>query len=737
MDNVFAVETVLRLRDEATAPLRRFTATLREMQRQIEAVTAGLREMLSASEGLAAAQREIVGLTAREADLRATITGETTRQGESLVASRTRALELARGELATQREMLGVDRQRGGGASGASWSRGTSTLGWTGAGLLGVGVVATEMAAHYQQLTTETELALGGTMRTLRQRQGDMRRLQEAAQVASQATGFYSEGEVMKGLKAAAASGGRALAAQIGMDKFAAIAPSLATYMDVVGRLGNEAPEAAATQAIQFAHLFGAYNVPAIKRTLNTAALLRILVPETMKQNLTVAGYAAPTGLKLAGMSEESILALIAAADQKGIGRGRAGARIKDFIEAYSVDPPPTSAAGKAISSARQRLGMNLAVDPQNRLDVDKAMRELAIRAKTMAPRQFADTLTLAFGKPASIVAEMFGDRQGRGLYEANFAAISAAVKNNDLAKIQTALKSTPLGMQQSSMAQLQNNMIEFGKYGLPVMQQFFKEALRDLKAVSAWMEAHRSRTASILHWVVGIGGALLALGVLGSVARNVMSIVTALRWFTALGAVTGAVSSLRLAWASLGAMVAGAEVAGIPTALKGIGLGVDGLAAVLAAPAAVAIGVGLAALGGAIAAFALTTKGANVDETQPYFGRGSNFWLEYAKKHGTRAVPTDILKELQHDHLLGVAGRGAAHHAVSAGAHSVVNHFHMSIDARGATARDGKRIGEAVESGVRRALAFSQRHIRTSAAAVNLPPHMLLGIGGGTGAVT
>ncbi len=51
MYDAFGIETVLRLRDEATAPLRRFTATLRAMQAQIDEVTASLRAMLSATDG--------------------------------------------------------------------------------------------------------------------------------------------------------------------------------------------------------------------------------------------------------------------------------------------------------------------------------------------------------------------------------------------------------------------------------------------------------------------------------------------------------------------------------------------------------------------------------------------------------------------------------------------------------------------------------------------------------------
>jgi len=62
---------------------------------------------------------------------------------------------------------------------------------------------------------------------------------------------------------------------------------------------------------------------------------------------------------------------------------------------------------------------------------------------------------------------------------------------------------------------------------------------------------------------------------------------------------------------------------------------------------------------------------------------------------------------------------------------------IHQHIDARGATPETAERVGRAAEKGARRALAFSQHQLRTSAAPVHLPPHMLLGIGGGTGAVT
>jgi|GEM_PF-5362449 hypothetical protein len=562
--DAFEVVTLLSVKDEATAALQRFVAMLREVQAQVDASLAGLRAIRNAIAPSTAAlarqrealatQRESLGLIERQAVLQTTITAETTKQAEAVVAARRTSLGLAREELGVQRSMRA--------SIVPSFKRLGGNLFWGGAGTIGALTYATEKAMGFNQTALETDMALGGYTRPPAQRARDILALQNAAFAGSEATGFFGAQDILEGLKKAASAGARPLVEKMGMGVFTAIVPALSRYMDVMGRLKGESADQAAMEAIQTAHQFGAYNAVDINRILNAQAALALIMPDTMSKAVTTGAYVASTGLTLAGMAPSAILALIATADQSGIGKGRAGARLKDYIEAIAIRQ------SKAREKAKTLLGTGGAIDPKTAsLDIEKSFDILIADRKRMGPQAFRDTVRTAFGAQGDIIAAMFGDPKKVKMFEANKRVIEQSLERGDLTTIQNLLKGGPAGQQALAWIRLQNDIIKFGQYGIPIALKFFAVINPELKRFGDWMTAHPDDAKRLFDNLFRVGEAMLALS---AAFKVIVGVSGAIKIVQALG---GAFRGVAMAARGLSAAAPGASAAvgNVALALRGL----------------------------------------------------------------------------------------------------------------------------------------------------------------------
>lgn len=540
------VVTLLRVRDEATAVLQRYSATLREIQVQIDTTLASFKKFRNALAPTSAAlsrQREALDLAGREAQIRAGIGAEQVKASEAMLAARRESLAITQSELAAQRGIASALVATEAAKRNPSWRGAANRVGndlmWGGVGILGVAAYATQKAIDFNQTALETDVALGGYARTPAQRATDMRALQRAAMAGSEATGFFSAQEILQGLKVAASSGARPLVDKMGMDVFTKIAPSLAQYMDIVGRLKGESADAAAMEAIRSAHMFGAYTPDAIRKTLDAQAALSLLMPDKMSRALNVMAYAVPSGTNLAGVPMADILSFVATADQSGLGSGRAGARLKDYIEAISVRQ------SKAREAAKRELGMSGALDAHGNLDLMKSFEILQSDAKRMSAQAYRNLVRTAFGSPGAIVAAMFGDEKKRAMFDANRDVISKAVQRGDLKTVQDVLKGGPAGKEATMLAELNNDMIDFGRYGLPIAIKFFDAINPKVKEFGNWLDAHPRDAAKLFDDLVHAGEGLLIFGGALKALAIVSSTVGALRTlYTAVSGVRAAAAS-------------------------------------------------------------------------------------------------------------------------------------------------------------------------------------------------
>lgn len=535
----YEVATLLSLRDLATAPLQRFIALLKDAQAQLERTMGALKLLQDAQApgaAMLAAQRESLVLTQREATLRAGIAADVTRQAEATVAASRESLAFAKQQLDVQRAI--------GATAGArfisSANRAGNKLLWGGVGVVGGLAYATQKAINFNQTALETDMALGGYTRTPAQRAADIRALQRAAFAGSEATGFFSAQSILEGLKKAASAGARPLVERMGMGTFTAIAPALSRYMDVLGRLKGESADTAAMQAIQTAHQFGAYTPAAINRILNAQAALALLMPDKMSTAVTTGAYVASTGINLAGIPQEAILALIATADQSGLGRGRAGARLKDYIEAIAVHQ------SKAREKAKTLLGVRGAIDKSGSLDLMKSFDILIADRGRMGPQAFRDTVRTAFGAQGAVVAAMFGDPSKQKMFEANRQVISQSLERGDLTTIQNIMKGGPAGQEALAWVRLQNDVIKFGQYGIPIALKFFDTINPKLREFSQWVDQHPDDAKRFFDGLLKMGEGMLIVGGAFKVIAGLANAVTVVRGVSSgLGAISRAAQKL------------------------------------------------------------------------------------------------------------------------------------------------------------------------------------------------
>lgn len=504
---VLAVDLIVN--DETFAGFTRLQSQIRAATADVTALKAELASigiMGGMPAGIIAGSEDLLANARAEADVRAAMYVDVAANEERILALRTEALNVARQEAEVRR------------AAAASTPLGTPAIRSqinrlgnvgleSGGGILAMLAFATQERMRFDQTALETDMALGGYERTPAQRANDIRALQSAAMAGSEATGFFSAQDILEGLKAAASAGARPLVQRMGMDAFTAIAPALARYMDVLGRIKGESADQAAMDAIRTAHMFGAYNAQDISRTLNAQAMLALLMPDKMSTAMSAMAYAVPSGVQLAGISQEAILALVASADQTGLGRGRSGARLKNYIETLAV------VQSRQREQAKAALGLHAALDQHGAVDLMRSFEILEADAKRLGPQRYRDLVRTAFGAQGDLVAAVFGDPRKQAIFNANRQVIDQSLQRGDLTTIQNILKGGEIGKEAQALARLKNDILEFGRYGVPIAVRFFDALNPRLKAFSDWADSHPDEAKRVFDGLFDLGAGLLAVG--------------------------------------------------------------------------------------------------------------------------------------------------------------------------------------------------------------------------------
>jgi len=733
---MYEVETILRVRDLATAPLQRFAALLRETQAAVAELAGSLRAMTDLTGELAGAQRETLALTQREATARAAITSEVAEQSQVLVAARAESLRLTTSELAAQREMLAVGRERmsvGGGLDGGGGGRGGGLLGgmpsggpagWAVhtaiggaklAGEVGVGLVGDTLyeAGKLQQTLTQVKVATGAS-------NAQIDRIRELSYDVSNATAqsVAQSASVVATIASAGINDPKKLSPAFVMD--------IAKFADVqyLKSHGSVSFDQAAKQAIQLAHQYGAYTPKAIMPILDEVTKASFMMPDDLQKYIRQSSYYAKLFGRF-GVPQNQTLLLGAWLDRAG-GASKGGTWLQDLLLQTQRPLNLTGHVQRGRAEAAQHFGL---VDAHGNYDP----KVFGFNAKTGHPT------TDMFGLLGRLNDTIAKDSRGRSPRD------SAAIERADLQKFNALF-----GMQGARAAYLADpqgmkSLFDMMKQlktlpGVNQAQSMFMQTF-DSQSVRAW-----SNFQSLLTEVgaQALPGATKGLTDLGNALHD------AQHWLHQHGAlelqvqrdITAGVKGVeRYLIANRGTwLMFGHDLKTVYTQATKLGPDLKQVADAFGAvyKAAHQLSDGLDKFNNKISGNAAWFhKILGLPERKP----GDETRFAGSPKGAKGRGPWDLgpgpLKSFL-DHVR--PGWDTSNYetqrqrAVQAGQHASIT---IHVDARGARREDAEHVARAVEKGARRALAFSQHQLRTSAAPVHLPPHMILGFGGGTGALT
>jgi len=366
---LYEVETILRVRDLATAPLQRFAALLRETQAAVAQLAGSLRAMTDLTGELAGAQRETLLLTQREATARAAITSEVAEQSQVLVAARAESLRLTTSELAAQRDMLAVGRERvglgGGGVVGGGGSHGGGFLGGMPAG--GAAGWAVRSAVSSVKLATEAGI---GTIGDALYEAGKLQQTLTRVQVATGASNAqidrirelsYDVSNVTAQSVAQSASV-VATIASAGINDPKKLTPEFVTdiakFADAqyLKTKGGVSFDEAAKQAIQLAHQYGAYTPKAIMPILDEVTKVSFMQPDGLARYIRQSSYYAKLFGRF-GVPQDQTLLLGAWLDRTGAS-SKGGTWLQDLLLQTQRPLNLTGHVQRGRAEAAQHFGL-------------------------------------------------------------------------------------------------------------------------------------------------------------------------------------------------------------------------------------------------------------------------------------------------------------------------------------------------------------------------------------------
>lgn len=180
----------------------------------------------------------------------------------------------------------------------------------------------------------------------------------------------------------------------------------------------HESFEEATKQGIQLAHLYGRYSGAPLKHMLDAVTKVSFMMPDNLSRYVTQAGYYMPAFRRLGVDDDQSIIAG-AFMDRMGLGRGKGGTGLQNFIMNQMQALALTKHSQKGKKAALEGLGL-LNSDGSSKFyknghfDVFGSLEAIdkAIKARTDGLKGHA--LDLAKGKAVTDIQSALGITGGR-----------------------------------------------------------------------------------------------------------------------------------------------------------------------------------------------------------------------------------------------------------------------------------------------------------------------------------
>ncbi len=218
---------------------------------------------------------------------------------------------------------------------------------------LGLGVDALYEAGKLQQKMTLIQVATGAN-------EAQKRRIEQLAYQISDMTA-QSVAQSAGVIGVMASSGINDPKTLLAKDKQGrTFAEIVAKFADVQYLKGGVPFETGSKELIQLAHLYGAYTPDRISHIANQVTKLSFMMPDSLNRYLTQAGYYVPMLSKL-GVPEDQSLVMGAFLDRMGLGRGKGGTSVQNFVSAMMKPLTARTATGRGAGvqlKALEELGI-------------------------------------------------------------------------------------------------------------------------------------------------------------------------------------------------------------------------------------------------------------------------------------------------------------------------------------------------------------------------------------------
>lgn len=386
-----------------------------------------------------------------------------------------------------------------------------------GAGIAGMTVAVSE-AANLQRQLSLIQIATGAS-------NTQMERMRQLAYEVSNATAqSVSQSAQVIGVMA---SSGINQIQQLNHD----FVMSVAKFADVqyLKSGGKVSFDEAAKQAIQLAHLYRAYTPQQISPILDDVTKLSFMMPDTLNRYLTQAGYYVPLFRRF-GVPQQESLVLGAFMDRMGLGRGKGGTALQNFLTHMTSGLQMSTHAQSGMHDALVQLGILRANGAENprifRYDpktghsvidifaalqtindsIDKQTAHMTGPEKAAKERQMIGMIQHAFGIQGARFGYL-GDETG---LKQLLGMLKQLPKMPGVNRAQGTLMGNLSGEFQRSVSNLTSVMTELGYPWLDDLSKFFSNLADDAHNFQVFLHAHKDIDKAI-GGVVATGTTMLA----------------------------------------------------------------------------------------------------------------------------------------------------------------------------------------------------------------------------------
>lgn len=396
--------------------------------------------------------------------------------------------------------------------------------GIAGLGTLGILGYASLQAAKQQAMSANTALALGYNGANV---PSIADQLMTAATNASMNVGMLSSSDVSDIQTRLAQH--LTLHGSSGLRMLRALTLPVSKFADVMKLTMGASVDDSANIGAMAVNMFGARTPAQVMRILNMFYKMEESTGAPMSRATTAMSYFARMG-KMLGFSSQSMFDLYGESYRLGIGGGKSGQRIGAALRGISNLPTSVVSAYFANMIGGGHGLITRFTDSHGHahllkmLEYFKAQRDALVEkyGLTTGRTRFVQAVTKYLGEAGGgLMFNLATSQAIHGLQEQR----KREQMQQGIERTQRTLFQMPAMQWGRFLTDLRAFMLQFGRYGLPMLGSAAKYAADHLQQWTQWMESHKSQMGTIFKGLVALGVSLTAIAALGATMSAVVNI--------------------------------------------------------------------------------------------------------------------------------------------------------------------------------------------------------------------